>query len=48
VNKDLTMIYGEISNLGSFRFISAGHPAPVVFPRRFGKIMKISPDRTVA
>ena len=31
VNKFLTMIYGEISNDGTFRFISAGHPKPLIF-----------------
>ena len=48
VNKYLTAMYGEISSEGKFRFISAGHPAPVVFSREFGKIMKISEDRTIS
>ena len=34
VNRFLTMVYGEISQAGSFRFISAGHPPPMVFSRR--------------
>ncbi len=46
-NRYLTMIYGEISHLGRFRFISAGHPPPVVFSRKFGKLMGISKDRSV-
>ena len=33
VNKFITMIYGEISNDGAFRFISAGHPASSLFGR---------------
>ncbi len=48
VHKYLTAMYGEISVEGKFRFISAGHPAPVVFSREFGKIMKISKDRTIS
>ncbi|MCX6816235.1 MAG: SpoIIE family protein phosphatase [Candidatus Aenigmarchaeota archaeon] len=27
----ITLIYGEVSNSGKFRFLSAGHPAPIVF-----------------
>ena len=34
VNRYLTMLYGEISVGGSFRFISAGHPPPLLFSRR--------------
>jgi serine phosphatase RsbU (regulator of sigma subunit) len=48
VRKYVTAMYGEISVEGKFRFISAGHPAPVVFSREFGKIMKISEDRTIS
>jgi serine phosphatase RsbU (regulator of sigma subunit) len=42
------MIYGEISEGGNFRFLSAGHPPPAVFSREFGRFMKISEDRLVA
>jgi serine phosphatase RsbU (regulator of sigma subunit) len=48
VNKYFTMIYGEISVQGRFRFISAGHQPPVVFSREYGKFMKISEDRLVS
>ncbi|MBZ5637625.1 MAG: serine/threonine-protein phosphatase [Acidobacteriia bacterium] len=48
VRKYLTAMYGEISVEGKFRFISAGHPAPVVFSREFGRIMRISDDRTIS
>ena len=44
VSKFLTMIYGEISEDGTFRFISAGHPTPIVFSRRYDRIMEISDD----
>lgn len=48
VNKYLTMIYGEISDEGRFRFISAGHPRPMVFSREFGEFVEITDDRMVA
>jgi serine phosphatase RsbU (regulator of sigma subunit) len=47
VNKYFTMIYGEISEEGRFRFISAAHPPPVVFSREYQKIMPISRDSIV-
>lgn len=47
VHKFFTMVYGEISDRGTFRFLSAGHPRPVVFSRRFARIMRISADRLV-
>lgn len=45
VGKYITMIYGEISESGSFDFISAGHLPPIVFSFEFGKIVEISKDR---
>jgi serine phosphatase RsbU (regulator of sigma subunit) len=45
VNKLITMIYGEVSEEGTFRFISAAHPAPIVFSNEFDRIVDISPDR---
>jgi serine phosphatase RsbU (regulator of sigma subunit) len=48
VNKFFTMIYGEISEGGKLRFLSAGHPPPAVFSREFGRFMKISEDRLIA
>ncbi len=47
-NKYFTMIYGEISDEGQFRFLSAGHQPPAVFSREFGRFMKISEDRLVS
>lgn len=44
VNKFVTMIYGEISEDGRFRFISAAQPIPVVFSRKFDKIVDIHPE----
>ncbi len=46
VDKYLTMLYGEISERGSFRFVSAGHPLPAVFSRRAGRF--ITPPGTPA
>lgn len=48
INKYFTMIYGEISKDGKFRFISAGHQPPAVFSREFRRFMKVSDDRLVA
>jgi serine phosphatase RsbU (regulator of sigma subunit) len=47
-NKYVTMIYGEISDEGAFRFISARHPPPAVFSREFGRFMPISKDLLVS
>jgi hypothetical protein len=38
------LLYGEISEDGTFRFISAAHPVPVVFSREYDRIVEISPD----
>lgn len=48
VNKYFTMIYGEITSKGRFRFISAGHVPPAVFSREFGRFMTISKERLVS
>jgi len=45
VNKLITMIYGEVSEEGTFRFLSAAHPTPIVFSNEFNRIVDISPDR---
>jgi serine phosphatase RsbU (regulator of sigma subunit) len=47
INKYLTMIYGEISQQGTFRFLSAAHQPPAVFSREYGRFVTISPDRLV-
>ena len=48
VSKYLTMLYGEISDEGRFRFISAGHPRPRVYSREFGQFVEISERRLVS
>ncbi|MFH1589366.1 MAG: PP2C family protein-serine/threonine phosphatase [archaeon] len=42
LSKYITMIYGELSENGSFRFISAAHPPPVLFSGKDNKIMHIN------
>jgi serine phosphatase RsbU (regulator of sigma subunit) len=41
IDKYITMIYGEIQNNGDFRFISAGHPLPLIFSNEYNKIVNI-------
>lgn len=43
-SKYITMLYGEISAEGTFKFISAGHPAPVVYSREYSRFVDIEPD----
>jgi serine phosphatase RsbU (regulator of sigma subunit) len=45
VSKFLTMIYGEISEEGTFRFISAGHPKPLIFSAEYDRLVDINPDQ---
>ncbi len=44
VSKFLTMVYGEISEDGTFRFVSAAHPPPIVFSKAHDRIADISRD----
>jgi serine phosphatase RsbU (regulator of sigma subunit) len=44
VNKFITMLYGEISEDTTFRFLSAGHPAPAIFSAMNDRFMEVSPD----
>jgi serine phosphatase RsbU (regulator of sigma subunit) len=48
VQKFVTMIYGEIHVSGTFRFISAGHPPPLVFSHEFDRFMEIHPDLLIS
>jgi serine phosphatase RsbU (regulator of sigma subunit) len=41
VSKFLTMLYGEISEADTFKFLSAAHPPPVVFSNLHNRIMDI-------
>ncbi len=42
-----TMVYGEIRPDGLFRFVSFGHPPPLVFSAEYGKFMEIGWSRMV-
>ena len=48
VRKYFTMIYGEVTESGRFRFICAGHPHPLVYSREFRSFMPIPPERLVS
>lgn len=48
VTKFVTMIYGEISQDGRFRFISAGHPKPLVYSAEFRRFVDIHPSRMIS
>ena len=43
-HKFVTMIYGEIAEDSTFRFLSAAHPPPVVFSSYHGRFMEVSRD----
>ena len=42
-----TMVYGEVRPDGLFRFVSFGHPPPLVFSAEYGKFMEIGWARMV-
>ncbi len=44
ITKFLTMVYGEIADDGTFRFLSAAHPLPKVFSREFDRFVEINPE----
>ncbi len=43
-DKFTTMIYGEIAQDTTFRFLSAAHPPPVVFSNQHDRFMEVSED----
>ena len=44
VHKFITAVYGEISADAHFRFLSAAHPAPVIFSAAHDRFVEICPD----
>jgi serine phosphatase RsbU (regulator of sigma subunit) len=44
MHKFVTMIYGEIAQDATFRFLSAAHPLPVVFSHRHDRFMEVDAD----
>ncbi len=47
IHKYFTMIYGEISDEGKFRFICAGHPHPLVYSREYRSFARVPRGRVV-
>ncbi len=45
IERYVTLIYGEISDTGNFRFILAGHPPPMVFSNEYEQFVNISKGR---
>jgi serine phosphatase RsbU (regulator of sigma subunit) len=48
VTKFITMIYGEITEEGRFRFISAGHPRPLVYSVEYRRFVEIDRSRLIS
>jgi serine phosphatase RsbU (regulator of sigma subunit) len=48
IHKTLTMVYGEITERGTFRFLSAAHPPPLVFSSKFDRLVAISEERLIS
>jgi serine phosphatase RsbU (regulator of sigma subunit) len=46
VRKFITMIYGEVIEDGRFRFISAAHPAPMLFSGRHGRFVDLGAENS--
>ncbi len=44
VRKFITMIYGEVIEDGRFRFVSAAHPAPILFSAREDRFVDAKPE----
>ncbi|RMF74014.1 MAG: serine/threonine-protein phosphatase [Acidobacteria bacterium] len=44
IRKFVTMLYGEVAGDGAFRFVSAGHPLPVIYSRLHERLVHISRD----
>ncbi len=44
VNKFITMLYGEISEDATFRFLSAAHPSPAIFSAMNDRFMEVNPE----
>jgi serine phosphatase RsbU (regulator of sigma subunit) len=42
----VTLLYGEVRNDGRFRFLSAGHPPPIVFSQKLNRIVTLGDERT--
>lgn len=47
LTKYITMIYGEIAEDGTFRFISAGHPTPLIYSVEYGRFVVPAADSLI-
>lgn len=47
LKKFITLIYGEIHEDGTFKFINAGHPPPMVFSNKYDRLIDICFDRVL-
>lgn len=47
-HKFMTLIYGEISEDARFRFLSAGHPFPLVFSKQHDRFMEVGEQHRVS
>jgi serine phosphatase RsbU (regulator of sigma subunit) len=43
-----TLLYAEIHNDGRIRYVSAGHPQPIIFSHEYNRVMTLSEDLTRA
>jgi len=48
VDKFITAVYGEISEDATFRFLLAGHPAPIVFSAANDRFMEVDRDKCIS
>jgi serine phosphatase RsbU (regulator of sigma subunit) len=48
LKKFITLIYGEISEKGKFKFLSAGHAPPALFSNRYNRLVKISSNQLIS
>ena len=48
VDRFITLIYGEIWDDGRFRFLSAGHPRPLVFSAAYDRLAEVSSQHLVS
>ncbi len=47
-HKFVSLLYGEVSETSTFRFISAAQPLPLVFSNRHDRFMDISPELSMS
>jgi serine phosphatase RsbU (regulator of sigma subunit) len=48
VEKFITAVYGEISEDATFRFLLAGHPAPIVFSAANDRFMEVDREKCIS